>query len=369
MSNKLDHSQLEDTSLRIEDFEYDLPPELIAQAPLPVRHSSRLMVIDRHGDKVEHRQFEDLSQILHPSDLLVVNNTSVIPARLLAHRQSSGQIRLLLIKPHNHTGVFEALVSPIKRLKPGEKLTVKTELGSVHHITVVDIIIGPDGHKRLLVDLGQGDSVYSLLKEVGHAPLPPYIQRKDASHRKADLERYQTVFASQPGAVAAPTAGLHFSEELLQSLSQRGQEICQITLHVGPGTFKPIAESLDRHTIEPELFHISASAAEMLRRALAEKRRIIATGTTSLRALETAGALHEGRAIGSVDWQETALYIKPGHHFKVASGLITNFHLSRSSLLVLVAAFAGRQRIMKAYAEAIKERYRFFSYGDATLII
>ena len=249
--------------LRLEDFEYDLPTELIAQEPLKERCQSRLLHLDRVTGALAHHHFENIIDLLKTGDTIVLNDTKVIPARLIARRHSGGTIKLLLLKPEIHSaGVWQAMVTPIKRLKPGEKLTVFSDSGESFTITVVDLTVGFDGYKRLLVDLGKPENVWRLLSDVGYAPLPPYIQRPYAAEpesdatggqgacapaRAADLSRYQTVFAREPGAVAAPTAGLHFSTKLLSLLEQRGINICYITLHVGAGTFKPISTSLDEH--------------------------------------------------------------------------------------------------------------------------
>lgn len=353
----------------IDDFAYDLPPELIAQEPSGVRHDSRLMVLNRLEKAICHERFCDLPRFLQRGDLLVVNDTRVIPARLTAKRLTGGLVDILLLHPEvsaaGPSRYWLALGTPIKRLKPQEVLSVSAN-GTEHKVIVHDIVFGEDGQKRLLLDLGAQEKVYSLLSQIGYAPLPPYIHRDhQESLRSSDLERYQTVFANKPGAVAAPTAGLHFSDELLKQLVDCGIEIQKVTLHVGPGTFKPITSTLEDHTIEPEELSVSKKTADAVNKALDEKRRVIAVGTTSCRALETAGS--SGRLMPIVS-SKTSLYIQPGYKFKVLSGLITNFHLSRSSLLVLVSAFAGHDLIMQAYKEAIAERYRFFSYGDAMLI-
>jgi len=359
--------------LTIEDFEYDLPSELIAQEPLAQKDQSRLLVVDRKDKSLQHKHFYDLPKMLKSGDLLVVNDTKVLPSRIICRRHSGGTIKLLLLKPQStNTSLWEALVTPIKRLKVGEVLeaVVGNEGEHSHQIKVVDFTVGPDGFKRLIVDLGAGENVYNLLSQVGFAPLPPYIHRDyrtDDSHRKEDLLQYQTVFASTPGAVAAPTAGLHFTDKVVADLKQANIDIVRITLHVGAGTFKPIEESLDNHTIEEEEYTVSAEAADAINRAKAEGRRVIAVGTTSLRTLESAGA--DGGKVVAGENVSTSLYIRPGHHFQIADAMLTNFHLSRSSLLVLVAAFAGHETIMSAYREAIAERYRFYSYGDAMLIL
>lgn len=363
-------------TLTIEDFEYDLDPALIAQKPLDQKENARLLVVERASGNLQHKHFYDLPGLLKRGDLLIVNDTKVLPSRLIARRKSGGTVKLLLLKPQtNNIAVWEAMVTPIKRLKPGQELEVTDENGKVTTIVVKDIVLGPDGFKRLLVDLGAKENVYNLLSSVGFAPLPPYITRdyradqsnaSENSHRKEDLFQYQTVFAQSPGAVAAPTAGLHFTPPVIAALKEAGIEIATLTLHVGAGTFKPIEAEIDDHTIEEELYTVSEETAATINKAKSEGRRVIAVGTTSLRTLETAGA---SGVMKAAENQSTALYIKPGHKFAIADAMITNFHLSRSSLLVLVSAVAGRDLIMKAYKEAIAERYRFYSYGDAMLIL
>ncbi len=359
-------------TLTIHDFEYDLDPALIAQKPLENKDQSRLLVVNRHSGELAHKQFFQLPELLQKGDLLVVNDTKVLPSRLIATRKSGGTVKLLLLKPQSrNVSIWEAMVTPIKRLKPGQELLVASEDGSEPSIiTVKDIVIGADGFKRLLVDLGPPENVYNLLSRVGFAPLPPYISRDyredKPTHRQEDLFQYQTVFAQAPGAVAAPTAGLHFTPAVLSALEAAGIELTTVTLHVGAGTFKPIEEDLHTHTIEEESYTVSQKAADAINSAKKEGRRVIAVGTTSLRTIETAGA---SGFVQTADDQKTALYIQPGHKFAVADGMITNFHLSRSSLLVLVAALAGRDLIMRAYKEAIAEKYRFYSYGDAMLIV
>lgn len=373
------------SKLSIDDFAYKLPPELIADKPLPGRDESRLLVLHKsipadgaNSTDIEHSKFNALPSYLKAGDVLVVNDTRVIPAKIFARRASGGSIRMLLIKPEtSRPGLWQAMVTPIKRLKPGETVTVDTADGGTHSIKIIDIITAEDGFKRLLVDLGGGSQVFQLLNKIGSAPLPPYIQRvrpgEDAEPgdlleeqtRSFDLERYQTVFAMTPGAVAAPTAGLHFSQALLEQLEKMGVILCRVTLHVGPGTFKPVETDVDEHYIEPEVFFIPDNTVEQVSLAKKEGRRVIAVGTTSLRALESA---YVPGGLRPVNGEATTLYVKPGFEFKVVDAMITNFHLSRSSLLLLVAAFAGREKIMRAYAEAVKLQYRFYSYGDAMFI-
>ncbi|HEY9731885.1 MAG TPA: tRNA preQ1(34) S-adenosylmethionine ribosyltransferase-isomerase QueA [Drouetiella sp.] len=364
----------------LDDFEYDLPFELIAQEPLKERTQSRLLHLNKQNGALHHGTFCNLVDLLQAGDVLILNNTKVIPARLIARRHSGGTIKLLLLKQSGSSPRrWEAMVTPIKRLKPGERLSVASESGEEFEITVADIEVGFDGFKRLIVDLGEPENVWRLLSQAGYAPLPPYILRDyprehddenrpddaKAISRESDLSRYQTVFAREPGAVAAPTAGLHFTEALLDTLKARGVQVHYLTLHVGAGTFKPISSTLDEHKIEPERFAISAETANAINLAKSEKRRVVAVGTTSLRALETAGA--SGK-MEPIEDGVTHLFVKPGYQFKIVDALITNFHLSKSSLLVLVSAFAGRDKILNAYKEAIEQKYRFYSFGDAMLI-
>ncbi len=364
----------QETALELKDFEFDLPPELIAQEPLVMRDTSRLFVIDRSDNSFRHIHFKDIISFLKTGDIIVANDTQVIPAKLFARRKSGGNVKLLLLKPAGAGGaVWEAMATSLKRLKIGEELLLDSASGKVYPLILQELTTGPDGFKRLLVDLGDRQNVFEILKDVGYAPLPPYIQQEGdfqdsekTDKRGKDLDRYQTVFACNPGAVAAPTAGLHFTNDLIEQLSKQGIEMHKITLHVGPGTFKPISSSVDDHTIEAERFSISPAAAAAVNAARKRGSRVIAVGTTSLRALETAGA---SGVVLPVENGSTNLYVKPGHDFKIVDSLITNFHLSGSSLLVLVAAFAGRQTILKAYKEAVEKKYRFYSYGDAMLIL
>ncbi len=362
---------MQQATFSLEDFEYDLPAELIAQKPLDVRHESRLLHVNRQTGELAHHKFRDLPSILVPGDVLVVNDTKVLPSRLYAKRASGGTVRLLLLQPEGtKSTIWQAMVMPIKRIKPGEELTVERMSGAglePYKIKVVDIVHDHEGFKRLLVDLGKPRDVFTLLTEIGYAPLPPYIHREaDRNERVEDLNQYQTVFAKEPGAVAAPTAGLHFSDTVLTELKSKDILVGTITLHVGPGTFKPIETTVEEHKVEPERYRIPESTAQLVNDALSENRRVIPVGTTALRALESAVTKH---GLDPVEDGSTALYIKPGHEFQIAKGLVTNFHLSRSSLLVLVSTFAGRDLIMRAYQDAISQRYRFFSYGDAMLLL
>jgi S-adenosylmethionine:tRNA ribosyltransferase-isomerase len=351
--------------LRLADFSFDLPAELIAQEPSPERGQSRLLVVDRATGKLDDRQFRDLPSLLRRGDLLVVNNTRVFAARLLGKRlPGGGAAECLLVQRLEATSpnaeVWEALVHPGQRLKEGSRL----ELGTAPHLVHAEIT-GRFFHGRRRVRIWtDGPSIEEAVDHAGHMPLPPYIKRPDAP---SDRERYQTVYARARGSIAAPTAGLHFTPEILAALAAAGIERAAITLHVGYGTFQPIrVERVEDHRMEPERYELSAEAATAINRARSEGRRVIAVGTTTTRTLE-AVADAEGRvepATGSTD-----LFIAPGHRFRVVSGLITNFHLPQSSLLLLVCAFAGREHTLAAYRHAVEQRYQFYSYGDATLIL
>jgi S-adenosylmethionine:tRNA ribosyltransferase-isomerase len=341
----------------LSDFDFALPPELIAQEPLTERTSSRLLVVRRQTGEITHARFADLPAWLVPGDLLVRNETRVIPARLRGRKGSGGRIELLLVERMAGEGqLWRCLARSAKPARPGSRLFFAEELEG-----------------EVAEDLGDGwrsirfhcpGDLLTYLETAGEMPLPPYIQRAPAA---ADRDRYQTVYAGEPGAVAAPTAGLHFDAATFAALAGRGVEVCGLTLHVGPGTFLPVrAERLDEHRMHGERFEIPAATAAAVNHARSEGRRVVALGTTSTRAMESAvdqlGELRAGSAV-------TELFIRPGFHFRVTDALITNFHLPKSTLLVLVAAFAGRDLILEAYRQAVVERYRFFSYGDCMLIL
>lgn len=351
----------------IADFEYELPSELIALEPLNKRESSKLMCINRATSEIKHQVFSDIRRFLKAGDVLVLNDTRVIPAKLTGTRATGGKVELLLIKlVCADQGHWQAMANPLRKLKEGEILKIictEREFG----VKVVGFCETEDGQRRVVVELGSGNSVFEVLSSVGNAPLPPYITRNGHNQetRAQDLERYQTVFAKAPGAVAAPTAGLHFSPELLTALQSDGVETCFVTLHVGPGTFKPVTTSVEAHAVESETFFVPAETVEVVNKAKKAGRRIIAVGTTSCRTLETAGA---SGILHAVNQGSTSLYIRPGHQFRMVDALITNFHLSKSSLLILVSAFAGRDLIMNAYQTAVEHQYRFYSYGDAMFI-
>ena len=352
--------------LNLSEFDFALPPELIAQEPPHERGFSRLLVIDRATGALADRQFRDLPALLRRGDLLVVNNTRVFAARLLGTRVPGGGAaecllvrRLEAISPQCE--VWEALVHPGQRLRPGSRL-VLGDAATVIHGEIIDRRF----HGRRSVRLGtDGGSLQDAVDRVGHVPLPPYIKRAD---RPQDRDRYQTVYAERRGSIAAPTAGLHFTPDLLEMLDAGGVERTTITLHVGYGTFQPVrVDHIENHRMEAEHYEVSAAAAAAIGRALRERRRIVAVGTTTTRTLESLAIGETGDVLPATG--ATELFISPGHHFRIVSGLITNFHLPQSSLLMLVSAFAGRDRTLEAYRHAVEKRYRFYSYGDAMLVI
>jgi S-adenosylmethionine:tRNA ribosyltransferase-isomerase len=342
--------------MRTDDFDFELPQELIAQTPAS-RGTSRMLVIDRDTGGLEHREIGDLVSFLRPGDLLLLNDTRVIPARLFAHRPTGRKFELLLLR-RAEDDLWEALLRPSARARSGERLEL-TDGGAVF----------PEerrGEGRWSVRF---DPPLDLerLDLIGEMPLPPYIGRPEGGVAE-DRRDYQTVYAANPGAVAAPTAGLHFTESLLDEIREARIESAYLTLHVGLGTFRPVSvEEIADHKMHEERYRLSENTAAAVNRALDEDRRIVCVGTTSVRALEGALAVGDGRVQPGDGW--TRLFITPGFAFRGVGAMLTNFHLPRSTLLMLVSALAGRDRILPAYADAIAERYRFFSYGDAMLII
>jgi S-adenosylmethionine:tRNA ribosyltransferase-isomerase len=343
--------------MKVSDFDYELPKELIAKFPAEPRDSARLLVLYRDSGKLEHRIFRDIVDYLREGDVLVLNDTKVIPARLFGRLDTGGKVELLLIR-QPFPNLWEVMAKPARKLKEGKKIFFDGELEG--------IVKGYAGEGKRFVEfkLKGGKDFMEKLEEIGHIPLPPYIEREE---RPEDREKYQTVFAQKPGAVAAPTAGLHFTEELLEKLRDKGVIIKTVTLHVGPGTFKPVkVENVEEHQMDYETYNIPEETAKEVNRAKDERRRVIAVGTTVVRTLESA-ADENGRVKSGEG--STNLFIYPGYRFKVIDALITNFHLPRSTLLMLVSAFAGRERILNAYREAVKKGYRFYSYGDAMFIV
>ncbi len=376
--------------MRTSDFDYPLPPELIAQTPVEPRDSSRLLVLDRATSNTEHRRFTNVIEYLRPGDLMVFNQSRVIPARLFGKRDDNGgQVELLLLRREGE-GVWEALARPGRRLRPGATVTItmpaeershphpnppperEGTLGSRNASLTVEILESrPNGVKA--VRLSSEDAIEGM----GHTPLPPYIRRA-----LDDPERYQTVYARQPGSAAAPTAGLHFTPELLSRIREAGVETAFVTLHVGLDTFRPVqGDDPTEHHIHTERYSLDAITADALNRAGAEGHRTIAVGTTTVRVLEQAAsdAASAGRTTFEPAEGDASIYILPGHHFRAVDVMLTNFHLPRSTLLMLVSAFAqhgvdgmedsGRRMMLDAYAEAVRQRYRFYSFGDAMLIV
>lgn len=359
----------------VADFDFDLPAELVAQEAAP-RGTSRLLVLNRGAGTISHTTVHELPRFLTASDVLVANDTKVFPARLLGHRiPSGGAVECLLlgelrgaagegqIGPADaRSQIWEALMHPGQKLKPGSLVRFESDAG----VLMAEVLRRQFfGRRTIRLWAEAGADIDRLVDAMGHVPLPPYIHREDTA---ADRERYQTVFASRRGSVAAPTAGLHFDRALLDAIDRVGVERATITLHVGYGTFKPVrTDRVEDHVVDPEPYEISEPVSASISRALDDRRRVIAIGTTTTRALEDAahragGRIRSGAAVAEI-------FIHPGFRFQVISGLLTNFHLPRSSLLMLVCAFAGRERVLAAYREAVRLRYRFYSYGDAMLIV
>ncbi len=339
----------------LKDFYYDLPKELIAQEPLMNRSDSRLMALSRKTGRLEHHVFSDIISYLRPGDCLVLNNTKVIPARLYGQREGTGaQIELLLLK-RKEKDVWETLVKPGKKARKGVRIVFGDGL-----LTGEVIEVAEDGNRWIRFEY---EGIFEeILDRLGQMPLPPYITRP-----LRDKNRYQTVYAKYDGSAAAPTAGLHFTPALLQEIRELGVDIAEITLHVGLGTFRPVKEAdVLKHHMHSEFFQISGAAARQVNQAKERGGRVIAVGTTSTRTLEAA-ADEEGRLREAGGW--TDIFIYPGYRFKVIDGLVTNFHLPESTLLMLVSALAGRESVLSAYQEAVREQYRFFSFGDAMLIL
>lgn len=345
---------MQDIQLNVNDYDFDLPEELIAQVPLLDRTSSRLLVLDRDTGDIEHRHFRDVLDYLQAGDALVVNDSRVLPARLFgAKQETGGKVELLLLK-QTEDDVWEALVKPAKKVRVGA--IVEFGNGLLRAECVEEL---PEGGRRFKFDY---DGIfYEILDELGTMPLPPYIREQ-----LDDQDRYQTVYARERGSAAAPTAGLHFTEELLAAAQAKGVKLIPLTLHVGLGTFRPVtADTIEEHTMHSEYFELSAASAEALRDVRATNGRVFAVGTTSTRTLETIVRDH-GDFVESSGW--TDIFIYPGVELKAIDGLITNFHLPKSTLVMLVSAFASRDIILNAYRTAVQERYRFFSFGDAMLI-
>lgn len=350
--------------MKTSDFDFHLPDELIAQSPLAERDASRLLVLRKDGGPPEHRSFRDLPELLAPGDLLVLNDAKVIPARLRGAKvESGGKVELLLcdpLVPNAGRAAWRCMGGSSKPLRPGKHLRFADEAGSldaeilaVHEGGFVDVAFEADP-----------DAFLDRLDQLGELPLPPYMNR---APEEADRERYQTIYARERGAVAAPTAGLHFTDAIFERLRERGIATAAVTLHVGPGTFLPVrADDVSEHRMHAERFHVPAATAEAIARTRAAGGRVVAVGTTALRTLESAanedGTVRPGPGVSE-------LFVTPGYRFRAIDALVTNFHLPRSTLVMLVSALAGRERLLAAYAEAVEKRYRFYSYGDAMLVL
>ena len=341
--------------MKTSDFNFDLPQELIAQDPLEDRSSSRLMVLNKESGEIAHRIFHDITEYLHPGDCLVINDTKVIPARLIGTKEDTGaHIEILLLK-RKENDIWETLVKPGKKCKIGTKIVFGEGILTGE---VVDIV--EEGNR--LIQFHYEGIFEEILDRLGQMPLPPYI-----THQLQDKNRYQTVYAKYDGSAAAPTAGLHFTPELLQQVRDMGVEIAEVTLHVGLGTFRPVKETdVLKHHMHSEFYKIEQSEADKINKAKKEGHRVIAVGTTSTRTLESA-ADENGFLTEKSGWTE--IFIYPGYQFKVIDALITNFHLPESTLVMLVSALAGREHVLAAYETAVEEKYRFFSFGDAMFIV
>ena len=357
--------------MRTADFHFHLPPELIAQKPAPHRDQSKMLVLHRTDHRIEHRRFQDFIEFLRAGDVLVLNNSRVIPARLRAQNpKTGGQFEILLLE-ENEINDWWAMMRPGKRAKIGTKIQLLNKTGEATGVSCEVTGLNDDGHRRLKF-LGT-PNIFNELDALGEMPLPPYIERH--GEQAGDRERYQTVFAKSAGSVAAPTAGLHFTPELLDKIRARGVHVCFITLHVGAGTFLPVkAENVAEHKMHAERFEIGEETVSAANNAKKSGHRVIAVGTTATRALETVARQNAGNL--NVYKGKTDIFIFPPARFEMVDVLLTNFHLPESTLLMLVSAFAapgetirGRDFILAAYAEAVRERYRFFSYGDAMLIV
>lgn len=341
--------------MRTADFYYDLPQELIAQDPLEDRSSSRLMHLSLEDGSIEHRHFTDILEYLEEGDCLVINDTKVIPARLYGHKADTGAVIEILLLKRRENDIWECLVKPGKKARPGAKITFGDGILTGEILDVVE-----EGNR--LIQFHYDGIFEEILDQLGQMPLPPYI-----THQLEDKNRYQTVYATHTGSAAAPTAGLHFTPELLRQVEEMGVDIARVTLHVGLGTFRPVkVDEITDHHMHSEFFQIDEEAAEKINRAKERGGRVICVGTTSCRTVESA-ADENGHLEAKSGWTE--IFIYPGYQFKVLDGLITNFHLPESTLIMLVSALAGREPVLAAYEEAVQQRYRFFSFGDAMLIL
>ena len=341
--------------MKTSDFNYDLPQELIAQDPLTDRSASRLMHLSIKDGSIEHRHFTDILEYLNPGDCLVINDTKVIPARLYGHKEETGALIEILLLKRNENDVWECLVKPGKKARKGTRISFGDGLLKGEIVDVIE-----DGNR--LIHFEYNGIFEEILDQLGEMPLPPYI-----THKLQDKNRYQTVYAKHEGSAAAPTAGLHFTKELLEKVKEKGVQIAHVTLHVGLGTFRPVkVDDVEQHHMHSEYYVVEEDQAKLINDTKKNGGRVIAVGTTSCRTLESATG-EDGVLKAGSSWTE--IFIYPGYHFKMIDSLITNFHLPESTLMMLVSALAGKEKIMHAYEEAVKERYRFFSFGDAMLIM
>lgn len=341
--------------MKTSDFYYDLPQELIAQTPIEPRDSSRLMVLNKENGEIEHKIFRDLEQYLNPGDCLILNDTRVIPARIYGTKKETGAVVEFLLLNQNENNVWECLCKPGKRAKIGTEFVFGEGLVDCE---VVDIT--EDGNRKIRFNCDSKE-IYNILDKIGKMPLPPYI-----TEELKNGERYQTVYSKELGSAAAPTAGLHFTNEMLDGLTEKGIKIGYVTLHVGLGTFRPVkVDDVTKHKMHTEHYHLSKETADLINETKKNGKRVISVGTTSTRTLESVASKH-----GSIceDEDDTSIFIYPGYKFKCIDGLITNFHLPESTLIMLVSAFAGYENTMNAYKTAVEEKYRFFSFGDAMFI-
>lgn len=340
--------------MKTSDFYYDLPQELIAQDPLTDRSASRLMHLSIKDGGIEHRHFTDILEYLNPGDCLVINDTKVIPARLYGHKEETGALIEILLLKRNENDVWECLVKPGKKARKGTRISFGDGLLKGEIVDVIE-----DGNR--LIHFEYNGIFEEILDQLGEMPLPPYI-----THKLQDKNRYQTVYAKHEGSAAAPTAGLHFTKELLEKVKEKGVQIAHVTLHVGLGTFRPVkVDDVEQHHMHSEYYVVEEDQAKLINDTKKNGGRVIAVGTTSCRTLESATG-EDGILKAGSGWTE--IFIYPGYHFKMIDSLITNFHLPESTLMMLVSALAGKEKIMHAYEEAVKERYRFFSFGDAMFI-
>ena len=343
----------------ISEYDYELPKELIAQKPSEKRENCKMMVLDRKEQSVEHKHFYDITEYFDENDVIVLNNTKVIPARLLGKKNTGANIEVFLLKQIGDI-TWEVLINPSKRVKEESLIEISPDL----YVKVLT----RQNEGKWLVELHYDGNFYEILDKVGHVPLPPYIERQmtDEQLKNLDYERYQTVYAQKEGSVAAPTAGLHFTNEILDKLQKKGVQICYVTLNVGLGTFRPVkVDNILEHKMDSEQFEITAQTAKIISEAKKQGKKITAVGTTTVRTLETCMQKYD-EIIETID--DSTLFIYPGYKFRVVDRLLTNFHLPKSTLIMLTSAFAGKDFVFKAYEEAIKEKYKFYSYGDCMLI-